>query len=84
MREIILKEFMDVMSQANATLRTELSDEAVLLETGMDSLGFAILVAQLETKLGYDPFSLMDQPYYPVTFGDFVQIYERYRPDGNL
>ena len=55
-------------------------DSVVLLESGLDSLGFAILVSRLEEELGYDPFVIMTEPYYPRTLGDFVAIYERYRP----
>ena len=54
----------------------QLSDDLVLLESGLDSLGFAILVARLEDVLGFDPFSISSDAYYPVTFGDFVRFYE--------
>lgn len=57
-----------------------LIDETVLLESGLDSLGFAILVARLEEELGYDPFLLMDEPVYPRTLGEFVAIYQRFAP----
>lgn len=50
----------------------------ILLESGIDSLGFAILVARLEDELGYDPFTLMERPVYPKTFGEFVEIYTRH------
>jgi acyl carrier protein len=55
-----------------------LEDETVLLESGLDSLGFAILVARLEEELGYDPFVLMDVPVYPRTMSEFVEIYQRF------
>lgn len=55
-----------------------LVDETVLLESGLDSLGFAILVARLEEELGYDPFVMMDEPVYPRTLGEFVEIYQRF------
>lgn len=57
-----------------------LTDETVLLESGLDSLGFAILVARLEEQLGYDPFVMMDVPVYPRTLGEFVEIYHRFAP----
>jgi hypothetical protein len=57
-----------------------LVDETVLLESGLDSLGFAILVARLEEELGYDPFVLMDVPIYPRTLSEFIQIYQRFAP----
>jgi len=59
-------------------LLTELVDDAILLETGLDSLGFAILVTRLEQAFGKDPFTLMETPYYPRTFKQFVEIYEKY------
>ena len=80
-RMAIAKAVAEVMAEAfeGETLRT-LSDEDVLLETGLDSLGFAILVARLDEELGYDPFSDASDPYYPVTFGDFVSFYEANQP----
>ena len=56
----------------------EFHDEMVLLQSGLDSLGFAMLVAKLENELGYDPFTMMEDAVYPVTFGEFVAIYERF------
>jgi acyl carrier protein len=56
------------------------TDDLVLLQSGLDSLGFAILVTQLEQELGYDPFTLMEEAVYPSTFGEFVAIYERFAP----
>jgi acyl carrier protein len=53
-----------------------LSDELVLLESGLDSLGFAVLVARLEDTLGIDPFTAAEDAMFPMTFGDFVKVYE--------
>jgi len=53
-----------------------LTDDLNLLESGLDSLCFAILVARLEDELGCDPFSASDDIRYPVTLGDFVSVYE--------
>lgn len=57
-----------------------LTEDSVLLETGLDSLGFAILVVRLDELLGYDPFVLSHESYYPRTFGDFVAFYEANQP----
>jgi acyl carrier protein len=54
-----------------------LSDDLVLLDSGLDSLCFAILVARLEDTLGRDPFSTAEDVAFPVTLGDFVKAYER-------
>jgi acyl carrier protein len=53
-----------------------LSDDLVLLDSGLDSLCFAILVARLEDRLGVDPFAASDDVSFPVTLGDFVKAYE--------
>lgn len=58
----------------------DLGDSTVLLETGLDSLGFAILVTRLEEELGYDPFSLSAAPYYPSTYGEFLSFYAENQP----
>ena len=51
-----------------------LSDDLKLLQSGLDSLSFALIVARLEDTLGYDPFETAES--FPVTFGDFVKLYE--------
>ncbi len=53
-----------------------LSDELGLLDTGLDSLCFAVIVARLEDKFGVDPFSTDDEIDFPVTVGDFIRLYE--------
>lgn len=57
-----------------------LQAETVLLETGLDSLGFAILVTRLEEDLGFDPFSLSQEAYYPITYEDFLRFYLAHQP----
>lgn len=56
-----------------------LTDDLVLLESGLDSLCFAIVVATLEDDLGLDPFTAADDVFFPVTFGEFVRFYEAAR-----
>ena len=53
-----------------------LTDDLVLLDSGLDSLAIAILVARLEEVLGFDPFTESDDVAYPVTLGDFIRFYE--------
>jgi hypothetical protein len=57
-----------------------LEPETILLDLGLESLGFAIIVTRLEEDLGYDPFSRAEDAVYPETFGEFVSFYEKYRP----
>ena len=79
-----LRERITTAIQETADMRGNevgvLVDETVLLESGLDSLGFAILVARLEEELGYDPFVLMDVPVYPRTLNEFIEIYQRFAP----
>jgi len=53
-----------------------LTDDLVLLDSGLDSLAIAILVARLEESLGFDPFTEAADVAYPVTLGDFIHFYE--------
>jgi acyl carrier protein len=67
--------FAEVAKEQNKTL-IPLSDDLGLLETGLDSLCFAIIVARLEDRLGLDPFGAEDEIEFPVTVGDFIRLYE--------
>lgn len=74
-----IKSLMRKIAEENEVeLNPQISSETVLLQSGLDSLGFAILVARLEEDIGYDPFTLMEEPIYPQTFGELVEIYERF------
>ncbi|HEY8161066.1 MAG: phosphopantetheine-binding protein [Methylocystis sp.] len=53
-----------------------LKDDTLLVNSGLDSLCFAIIVARLEDALGVDPFTASEEVYFPVTFADFVALYE--------
>jgi len=46
------------------------------MDSGLDSLCFAVIVARLEDELGIDPFTMSEEIEFPVTFSDFVKIYE--------
>ncbi|WP_375724879.1 acyl carrier protein [Arcobacter sp. KX21116] len=82
LKETIKETYLEVLEQTGSQLLVpELADDVILLESGLDSLGFAILVATLEEKLGFDPFTIMDEPLYPSTFGEFVSIYEKINPN---
>lgn len=80
MKEKILSLMKEIASESDIQLNADISSATVLLESGLDSLGFAILVARLEEELGYDPFTMMAEPVYPQTFGELVAIYERFAP----
>ena len=79
-RKVISNTFLEALGEAGVQGASEvqLSDGMVLLASGLDSMGFAILVSQVEDALGYDPFVLMEEPVYPQTLGEFIAIYERF------
>ncbi|WP_136684393.1 acyl carrier protein [Falsirhodobacter xinxiangensis] len=72
--------FNSVWASEKTSPPPELSADTVLLNTGLDSLGFAIFVSSLEDELGYDPFTISQDAYYPQTFAEFVAFYEKFRP----
>lgn len=76
-RSIILEELIALFEEDDLSV-PEFHDDTLLLETDLDSLGFAVLVTRLEERLGYDPFSLMDEAVYPATFQEFVDVYQRF------
>ena len=73
---------LDVVSQFEQVAKEQkrklapLSDDLVLLDSGLDSLCLAIIVARLEDALGVDPFNSGNDAEFPVTLGDFVRLYE--------
>ena len=75
-RAAVEREMRRVAAEQGRTL-APLSDDLVLLDSGLDSLCFAILVARLEDDLGQDPFATAEDVAFPVTFGDFVRFYDR-------
>jgi acyl carrier protein len=76
----IRRVFSEVWALEKGSEPPTLTSDTILLETGLDSLGFAIFVSSLEEALGYDPFTLAEDAFYPQTFAEFVTFYERYRP----
>jgi acyl carrier protein len=74
-RATITSQFEQVAREQQRTL-SPLSDEMRLVQSGLDSLSFAIIVARLEDSLGVDPFNAAETVEFPVTFGDFVRLYE--------
>ena len=76
LRSLIEDQMRQVAAEHQKTL-APLKDDLVLLDSGLDSLCFAIVVARLEDELGEDPFATSDDIDFPITFGDFVRFYDR-------
>jgi aryl carrier-like protein len=74
-RTEIVTQFKRVAQEQGKRL-APLTDGLELLNSGLDSLSMAILVSRLEDSLGIDPFTASEDAQFPVTFGDFVNLYE--------
>jgi hypothetical protein len=74
-RSEIFDQFKQVAHEQDKRLGT-LCDELPLLDSGLDSLCFAIVVSRLEIVLGVDPFSENTDAPFPVNVGEFVRFYE--------
>ena len=73
-RSSVVDEFTRV-AREHAKELPPLTDSMPLLDTGLDSLCFAVIVTRLEDSLGVDPFAAEDS-LFPITFGEFVTLYE--------
>ena len=74
-RNTIVSLLTQVATEQGKTL-APLSDDLALMDTGLDSLCIAIIVARLDDLFGVDPFGEADDVTLPVTVGDFIRIYE--------
>jgi acyl carrier protein len=74
-RSEILDQFKQVAHEQHLRLGP-LSDELPLLDSGLDSLCFAVIVVRLESVLGVDPFSENEDAPFPVKLGEFIRFYE--------
>jgi len=75
-RSTIYQEIADVAAEQQKTLAT-MSEELPLMESCLDSLCFAILVARLEDLTGQDPFASVAAARFPTTVGQLVAFYEQ-------
>jgi hypothetical protein len=74
-RSVVITQCDQVAKEQGIRL-APLSDDLELLDSGLDSLCIAIVVARLEDVLGVDPFSTVEDARVPVTVGDFIRLYE--------
>jgi hypothetical protein len=74
-RELVLKEIHVVATEQDKPT-PPLTDDLLLLESGLDSLCFAILVSRLEDATGRDPFASAKAAEFPRTIGELIAFYE--------
>ena len=63
-RSTITSQFQQVAVEQERAL-APLSDDLKLVQSGLDSLSFAIIVARLEDALGIDPFNSAEALEFP-------------------
>ncbi len=73
-RQMIYTQVQGVAKQQRKPL-PPLNDDLGMLESGLDSLCIAILIANLDDELNLYPFD-SDNVDIPVTYGDLIRIYE--------
>lgn len=79
-KNLLLKKINESLADKGSNLLEEYPSKEVMLESDLDSMDIAVLIAELEDELGYDPFSSISEPIYPETFEEFLEIYVKYAP----
>ena len=74
-KSTVIKQILEIRGETKKDL-PPLTDDLVLLDSGLDSLAIAILVTRLEDTFGIDPFTESDGASPPVTLGEFIRFYE--------
>ncbi len=74
-RSTIIAQIEQVAAEQKKTL-APLVDDMPLLDSGLDSLCFAILVARLEDLVGVDPFTTSEDGAFPNTLGELIAFYD--------
>ncbi len=81
-RDTVQRTIAAVASEQGKTV-PNLNDDLSLLDSGLDSLALAVIVARLEDELGVDPFQIESDAAFPLTIGEFVSLYEHASPMRN-
>lgn len=77
--KLTIMQQMEQIAREHGKILAPLKEDMALADCGLDSLGFAVLVARLEDTLGVDPFTAAEDAFFPVTLGEFVKVYEHGR-----
>lgn len=72
----LILQTIEAVATEQGKILAPLSDQVALMDSGLDSLCVAIVVARLDDRLGVDPFGTSDDVTLPITLSDFIQIYE--------
>ncbi len=74
-RSLNISQIQKVAAEQKKTL-APLADDLSLLDSGLDSLCFAVLVSRLEDEIGVDPFTSSQDGKFPNTIGELIAFYE--------
>lgn len=75
--DVILREVVKLLEEEKGD-HVDVGLQDGLVESGMDSLAFAVLVTRLEDLLGLDPFLALEEDIYPRTVAELVDVYAKY------
>ena len=73
-RDVVIDEIKEVFGQEGLIFNEEMLSMGVM-DIGVDSLTYAVLVARLQFRLGKDPFTENPELGYPKLLGDFLDAY---------
>ena len=73
-REQVIEQIRLCFADEGVTFEDSMLSAGVM-DLGVDSMTYAILVARLERETGSDPFTQNSTLPYPETLEDFVQAY---------
>jgi len=79
-KNVLLKKINESLADKGGNLLDEYPSKEIMLDSDLDSMDIAVLIAELEDELGYDPFSSISEAIYPETFEEFLEIYVKYAP----
>lgn len=74
-REAVIDQISQVFLEEGVRYSHDMLKMGVM-DVGVDSMTYAILVARLESSLGFDPFTERPNLPYPTTLEDFVDAYD--------
>jgi acyl carrier protein len=80
LEEVVLREVVKLLDEESSE-KVEVALQSGLIESGMDSLAFAVLVTRLEESLGFDPFLALEDEIFPRTVAELVDVYADNQPE---
>jgi acyl carrier protein len=67
---------IELVAKEQGKILAPISNDLSLLDSGLDSLCLAIIVARLEDQLAVDPFNGDEEVEFPTTIGELIRLYE--------